>query len=89
MTKRDTASLMRKLVKQFEDSGQSRREFASAHGIKQGKLHYWISKLTKPQVSDSAVENNFVPIVIAPVAVQETGNIIIRCTNGVEIEIPL
>jgi len=89
MTKRDTASLMRKLVKQFEDSGQSRREFASAHGIKEGKLHYWISKLTKPQVSDSAVENNFVPIAIAPMAVQETGNIIIRCTNGVEIEIPL
>jgi len=46
MAKKDTASRMRKLVDEFSVSGQSRKAFAAAHGIKEGKLQYWISKLT-------------------------------------------
>jgi hypothetical protein len=34
MAKNDTSSQMRKLVKQFKDSGQSQKEFAAAHGLK-------------------------------------------------------
>lgn len=92
MTKKDNASRMCKLVMEFEESGQSQKEFSAAHGIKQGKLYYWISKLTKQQqgVSSSSVsENNFVPITLTSEEEQEIRSIIIRCTSGVEIEIPL
>jgi len=92
MTKKDTASQMHKLVKEFEASGQSRREFAAAHGIKEGKLHYWISKLTKSKklISGSSIsEKNFVPIAVSSIPEQEVRSILIRLTSGVEIEIPL
>lgn len=90
MTNTDTASQMRKLVKQFKDSGQSQKEFAAAHGLKKGKLYYWICKLSKPQQSVpplSTPKKDFVAIEVTPE--QEGRNIIIRLKNGVEIEIPL
>ncbi|WP_281991527.1 IS66 family insertion sequence element accessory protein TnpA [Aquimarina aggregata] len=51
MSKKDIASQMRKLVKQFKNSVQSQKEFAATHGLKEGKLYYWVSKLSKPQQS--------------------------------------
>ena len=90
MTKTDNASRMRKLVNQFQDSGQSQKEFAAAHGLKEGKLYYWISKLAKSQQSLTPLETpkkDFVAIEVTPE--QESRNILIRCTSGVEIEIPL
>lgn len=89
MTKKNTASQMRKLVKLYKESGQSQKEFAAAHGFKEGKLHYWISKLSKPQqlVAPVTSKRDFVAIDIAPE--QEAGCIMIRLKNGVEIEIPL
>ena len=90
MTKNHTASQMRKLVKQFKGSGQNQKEFAAAHGMKEGKLHYWISKLSKPQQSVTPLvtpKKGFVAIEVAPE--QEAGCIMIRLQSGVEIEIPL
>ena len=69
MIKNDTASRMRKLVKQFKDSGQSQKEFAAAHGLKEGKLYYWISKLSKPQQSVTPLvtpKKDFVAIEVTP-----------------------
>ncbi len=40
MTKKDTASQMRKLVKKFNHSDQSQKEFAATHGLKKEKLYY-------------------------------------------------
>ncbi len=90
MTKKDTASQMRRLVKKFNDSGQSQKEFAARHGLKEGKLYYWISKLSKPQQSVaplSTPKKDFVAIEVTPE--QEAGCIMIRLKSGVEIEIPL
>jgi len=82
---------MRKLVKQFKVSCQSQKEFAAAHGLKEGKLYYWISKLSKPQQSVSPClgtpKKDFVSIEITPE--QEGRSIMIRLKSGVEIEIPL
>jgi len=92
MAKKDTASRMRKLVDEFSVSGQSRKAFAAAHGIKEGKLQYWISKLTasKKETSIAAtLEKDFVPITLPGVAPLEGRNILIRLQSGVEIEIPL
>ena len=90
MTKKDTASKMRDLVKQFKDSGQSQKEFAAAHGLKEGKLYYWVSKLSKPKQSVTPLvipRKDFVAIEVAPE--QEGRSIMIRLKSGVEIEIPL
>lgn len=88
MTKKDNALWMRKLVKEFRDSGRSQKEFASAHGIKETKLHYWRSKLSKPTfVTADRAPSHFVPIEVVPA--QEVRTILIRCKNGVEIEIPI
>ncbi len=92
MTKSDNASRMHKLVKQFQESGQSRKEFAAAQGIKAGKLYYWISKSAKARQAvpwPAAPERNFVPIAVTPGQKQEMRSIIIRCTSGIEIEIPV
>lgn len=90
MTSNDTASQMRKLVKPFRDSGQSQKEFAAAHGLKAGKLYYWISKLSKSKESATpliAAKKDFVALEVIPD--QEARNIMIRLKSGVEIEIPL
>jgi len=90
MTKKVTASQMYNLVKKFQESGQSQKDFAAAHGLKEGKLYYWISKLTKPQQSVTPLvtpKNDFVAIEVTPE--QEGRSIMIRLKSGVEIEIPL
>jgi hypothetical protein len=43
MAKNDTSSQMRKLVKQFKDSGQSQKEFAAAHWTCNKKLDNWLN----------------------------------------------
>jgi len=90
MTKKDTTIQMCKLVKDFRDSGQSQKAFAAAHGIKKGKLHYWISKLSKPQQSVTPLavpKKDFVAIEVAPE--REARCIMIRLKSDVEIENPL
>lgn len=88
MTKKDNALWMRKLVKEFRDSGRSQKEFASAHGIKESKFHYWRSKLSRPvDVTADRGPSHFVPIEVVPA--QEVRAILIRCKNGIEIEIPV
>jgi len=89
MTKKDTASRMGKLVEEFRASGQSRKAFARAHGIKEGKLQYWISKFTKskksiPDRRDSA--QDFVPITFPTTNEPEERNILIRLQSGAEIK---
>ncbi len=46
---------MKELVGSFHRSGQSRKEFAQAHGLTEGKLQYWIKKFSaKPLESAGA-----------------------------------
>ena len=93
MTKQDQATSMFKLVKEFEASGQSQKDFARAHGIKKGKLHYWICKSRnqkqKSSRSSSSSKKNFVPLLVPAVSEPTGQRILIRCSHGVEIEIPL
>ena len=90
MREKETASQMRKLVKEFKSSGQSQKEFSLAHGIKEGKLHYWISKLEKSEQRVAPViteKKDFIAIEVAPD--HEGLSIMIRMKSGVEIEIPV
>lgn len=79
---------MTKLVALYKESGQSQKEFAVSHGVSEGKLHYWITKISKPEkVKPVSKKVGFVPIEVVPGQVGRT--ILIRCTSGVEIEIPV
>ncbi len=81
---------MRNLVRDFQVSGQSQKEFAEAHGLTAGKLYYWVSKLSGPRQSAApllASKKDFVAISVTPEL--EGRNIVIRLKSGVEIEIPL
>ena len=81
---------MRKLVKEFHTSGLDQKQFAEANGISKGKLHYWIKKLSVPSPTKLPdVTSNFVPITLTSQQEQQVRSIIIRCSSGVEIEIPL
>jgi hypothetical protein len=90
MTKKGNASRMHKLVKEFRDSGRSQKEFAAAHGLSEGKMHYWVSKLARagrPAPPSIAAKKDFVAISVTPEL--EDRNIVIRLKSGVEIEIPV
>ena len=82
---------MGKLVKEYGQSRESQKSFAAAHGLSEGKLHYWIKKLSRPsKVLPPASEPAFVPIAITPSPSGQTDQVIlIRLTSGVEIEIPV
>lgn len=79
------------LVKEYMESGQSQKAFAASHGINEGKLHYWIKKLSNPDNTFRlSGRPAFVPIEIAPSPSRKTDRaILIRLTSGVEIEIPV
>lgn len=78
------------MVKEFRDSGRGQKEFAAAHGLTPGKMHYWVSKTARPERSATPSifqKKDFVAVSVTP----EHGerNIVIRLKSGVEIEIPV
>ena len=82
---------MQKLVKAYKASGQSQKAFAATHGVSKSKLHYWITKLSKPsKVLPRDTESSFVPIEITASPLEKTDKVIlIRLVSGIEIEIPV
>ena len=86
MTKSGNASRMHKLVEEFRESGLSQKDFAASYGLTTGKMHYWVSKMARPERS-AGPRNGFVAISVTPEP--EGRNIVIRLKSGVEIEIPV
>ena len=91
MSKSRLSQQMKKLVREYYQSGKSKKDFATSHGVSLSKLSYWITKLLKPDKSLSlAKESSFTPIAIPSSPSREADPvIIIRLANGVEIEIPV
>lgn len=66
MSRRNIGAEMTKLVALYKESGQSQKEFAVSHGVSEGKLHYWITKISKPEkVKPVSKKVGFVPIEVA------------------------
>ena len=91
MSKEDLAAKMRALVSQYRDSGQTRKAFASAHGISAAKLAYWIKKLSGSDVENKKKSSGFgfVTVGIEPAPLSSKDHLLIRLPNGVELEIPM
>lgn len=91
MSRKEISSQMARLVSHYKSSGQSQTDFAASHGLSKSKLNYWLTKFSKSEkVLPSANKPTFVPIEITPLRSKKTNQVIvIRLSNGVEIEIPL
>ena len=81
-------SKMRKLVAEYHKSGQSQKLFASSHDLRESKLSYWIRKFAKTEPVSKASISDFVPLSVTTSTTTEK-YLVIRCSSGVEIEIPL
>jgi transposase-like protein len=79
------------LVSHYKSSGQSQTDFAASHGLSKSKFNYWLTKLSKSEkVLPLANKPTFVPVETTPSHSKKANQVIvIRLSNGVEIEIPL
>ena len=90
MSKKSNYAQMQKLVLQYQSSGKSQKSFALVHGITEGKLHYWLRKLSADKErGDNSTGPDFVPLQIAPDSSVEDKAILIQLPNGTSVEIPL
>ena len=91
MSKEDIASKLKPLVLAYQESGQTRKAFASAHGISESKLIYWIQKFSKSTPKHKKLPSvpGFVPLKVEPSPLNAKDHLVIRLRSGVEIEIPL
>ncbi len=80
---------MRKLVSAYHSSGQSQRSFAQAHGLTEGKLHYWVKKFSKEPSTGPQGAPSFIPLEVTAPGVPMPSAIMIRMPNGLEIQIPV
>jgi len=80
MTKEERREKMLQLVSDWQQSGQSQKAFAEAHGIKLFTFRYWIQKQREQnQQTDSFLQLG------APLS---TAAITIRYPNGTELQLP-
>lgn len=71
------------LVKQWQGSGLSQREFAQKNNIPFSQIKYWINKYRTDKVSVES-ESSFIQLK----GFTETSNMCIRYPNGVELSLP-
>ena len=80
---------MKELVSVFLNSGQSQKEFAEAHGLTKGKLHYWVKKFSESPTTVSKSTSSFIPLEVSSSEELQSRTILIRMPNGLEIQIPI
>ncbi|MBK1442701.1 IS66 family insertion sequence element accessory protein TnpB [Parapedobacter sp. ISTM3] len=71
------------LVRQWRESGLTRKEFCLQHGITLSKFGYWISRWKEDQ---SAVNSGFIPMGSPGIAGHSVLSVIYP--NGVRLEVP-
>lgn len=86
MSQLSESKRMEELVTSYHSSGQTQKDFAKAHGLTEGKLHYWIKKLSTPVVEESLPD--FIPLDLS-LPTRGSKHIIIRMPDGIEIQIPV
>ena len=91
MSKEKLTAKMKPLVLKYHSSRQSRKAFASAHGISEAKLTYWIKKISNgnDKTQKATSPSGFVPVKVQPTSSLTSGHLLIRLPSGVEIQIPI
>lgn len=80
---------MRNLVSLYQSSGQSQKAFAKSHGLTEGKLYYWVKKFSKENTTTSVASSSFIPVEMTSTESCSSKAIIIRTSDGLEIQIPM
>lgn len=84
---------MRKLVWAYHQSGESLRQFSSAHGISRSSLYYWIQRFKESSIAEvppeERVPSKFIPIDLSTGSNPKPSYIIINKPCGTQIKIPL
>lgn len=75
MSEEDITARMASLILKYRSSGQSRKDFAAAHGMSESKLGYWLLKFSKKAGHQASLFGS--------------DHLVIRLPNGVEIQIPM
>ena len=86
MSKLSESRRMEELVSSYHSSGQSQKDFAKAHGLTEGKLHYWIKKLSRSVEQEPLPE--FIPLDVS-LPTRGSKCIVIRTADGMKIQIPV
>lgn len=71
------------LVRQWRDSGLTRKEFCTQHGITLAKFGYWIARWKE---NESGVHDGFIPMGSAMAG--NPSAISVVYPNGVRVEVP-
>jgi hypothetical protein len=79
MTSNERRENMFQLVEQWQQSGQSQKAFAEAHGMKLFTFRYWVQK----QREQPGSTGTFIQL-----GTQATTGINIRYPNGTELQLP-
>lgn len=82
MARIDRREQMKRLVKKWRASGQTKAAFVRAHGVSRGRLEYWVRRLGEGESSGGGRRQR--PVNLIPVQVRDTAS-----GSGGEIEILL
>ena len=52
----------KRLVSEYESSGESQKEFVARHDLSLNTFHFWLYKLRKQKKSESESQRRFLPI---------------------------
>ena len=92
MTREEKTLYMRELIAKFHKSGDSIRQFASAHGMSKGKLNYWVQRFKDTRQANVASNEEdttrFIPLGLPQRQDSEPQYIIINKPCGTQIKIP-
>jgi hypothetical protein len=78
MAREDVRRQMTALTRRWEASGETQAEFAERHGVSQGKLRYWLQRVTRSQ----ATAVTFTPVEVRDAGRPETGTIEVALATG-------
>ncbi|KAA1242779.1 hypothetical protein [Aquimarina sp. RZ0] len=87
MSQLSESKRMEELVSSYHSSGQTQKDFAKAHVLTEGKLHYWIKKLSVPLEEEEPLPE-FIPLDLSFPG-RESKFIIILTADGMKIQIPV
>ena len=66
MTRAETRRRMTALVRRWDASGETQGLFARRHGVSQGKLRYWLSRVDRQPATTATMAFTPVQVVDAP-----------------------
>lgn len=75
------------LIQEQKKSGLSKIVFCKKHGIPVTTFYGWCGKRGRKRQESLACGNPFVPVEVIPQKSVSTGQVVVRCVGGMELEL--